>query len=287
MSERTPGSRGFTLIELLVVIAIIAILAAILFPVFAQAREKARGITCLSNQKQILLAIMQYTQDYDEMLPRIQSGPVHWDGNINTDDQAVGMENELEPYIKAGNPWGPQRESSVWACPDDGLQRDDCDGAPGIGVGYITSYEFPYFSDNPNGHAGADFLRRAFGVFADQEGTDSKTLAAVGVPADTVGMFEFYGADLYSRFEAGTRFNLANVADPNWPEWPNTLNIGDQCGDGFQWLYAMGAHNGIMNVGFLDGHAKGVKRTTLMRVVNGFWDFSSPNRLHWDAQYHQ
>lgn len=61
--------RGFTLIELLVVIAIIAILAAILFPVFAKAREKARQTSCLSNVKQITLSLMQYLQDYDERLP--------------------------------------------------------------------------------------------------------------------------------------------------------------------------------------------------------------------------
>jgi prepilin-type N-terminal cleavage/methylation domain-containing protein/prepilin-type processing-associated H-X9-DG protein len=62
-------NRAFTLIELLVVIAIIAILAAILFPVFAQAREKARQVQCLSNTKQIALGIYQYAQDYDETLP--------------------------------------------------------------------------------------------------------------------------------------------------------------------------------------------------------------------------
>src|SRR6478609_3278648 len=61
--------RGFTLIELLVVIAIIAVLAAILFPVFAQARDKARQTSCLSNEKQLGMASMQYVQDYDEQFP--------------------------------------------------------------------------------------------------------------------------------------------------------------------------------------------------------------------------
>ena len=63
---KSEKSRGFTLIELLVVIAIIAILAAILFPVFAQARESARQVSCLSNVKQMSLGIMMYVQDYDE-----------------------------------------------------------------------------------------------------------------------------------------------------------------------------------------------------------------------------
>ena len=67
-------TRGFTLIELLVVIAIISVLAAILFPVFASAREKARAISCLSNQKQIGLALLQYLQDNDDKYPQEHPG---------------------------------------------------------------------------------------------------------------------------------------------------------------------------------------------------------------------
>jgi prepilin-type N-terminal cleavage/methylation domain-containing protein/prepilin-type processing-associated H-X9-DG protein len=101
--ETTNRKRfGFTLIELLVVIAIIAILAAILFPVFAQAREKARAITCLSNMKEIGLATMMYVQDYDEQFPDGQSayGGVH----------PVGWAGQLYPYIKS---------IGILKCPDD------------------------------------------------------------------------------------------------------------------------------------------------------------------------
>ncbi len=83
-----PSGRGFTLIELLVVIAIIAILAAILFPVFARAREKARQASCLSNVKQISLAMMMYLDDYDEQFV--------------TCDAVYRWYYPLQPYVKNG-----------------------------------------------------------------------------------------------------------------------------------------------------------------------------------------
>jgi len=86
--------RGFTLIELLVVIAIIAILAAILFPVFAKAREKARQSACLSNVKQITLALLQYVQDYDETFCPANQWP-KGDGTLLT------WHGSLGPYMKS------------------------------------------------------------------------------------------------------------------------------------------------------------------------------------------
>ena len=93
LSNPKKSRRGFTLIELLVVIAIIAILAAILFPVFARARENARRTSCLSNVKQIGLGIMQYVQDYDGVMPATNA-------NGNNDESYV-VAARLQPYVKS------------------------------------------------------------------------------------------------------------------------------------------------------------------------------------------
>jgi len=101
-------SKAFTLIELLVVIAIIAILAAILFPVFAKVREKARQSTCLSNEKQMGLAIMQYVQDYDETFPM----NYYLDGNGN----GVQWYAMIYPYTKNGVGWTGNGGVALFAC---------------------------------------------------------------------------------------------------------------------------------------------------------------------------
>jgi len=117
--------RGFTLIELLVVIAIIAILAAILFPVFAKVREKARQTSCLSNEKQLGLAFMQYAQDYDEMLP---VGVVSGGTNYGT-----GWGGRIQPYVKS-----PQ----VYQCPDDTTPAVGPGGSTYVSYGYNLSLVF-------------------------------------------------------------------------------------------------------------------------------------------------
>jgi prepilin-type N-terminal cleavage/methylation domain-containing protein/prepilin-type processing-associated H-X9-DG protein len=100
--------RGFTLIELLVVIAIIAILAAILFPVFAKAREKARTASCLNNCKQLGLAIMQYSQDYDEHYPKCYTADNGAGSNVRWFWRSDIYPGHLFPYIK---------NKQVFVCP--------------------------------------------------------------------------------------------------------------------------------------------------------------------------
>ena len=109
----TAGKAGFALIELLVVIAIIAILVAILFPVFAQTREKARQTSCLSNLKQIGLAFMQYAQDYDETYNGLGSYANPINGGTSN---IVPYDSLIMPYMKS---------DKVFQCPsDDGYDRD-------------------------------------------------------------------------------------------------------------------------------------------------------------------
>jgi prepilin-type N-terminal cleavage/methylation domain-containing protein len=141
MSSGTMKRRGFTLIELLVVIAIIAILAAILFPVFAQAREQARKTGCLSNGRQIGLGEMMYVQDYDETFSPYFSGYVPAT-NTYTSPQFYWPQL-ISPYIQkaAGSGQGGQSLvsdlSGVFICPDAPVNAA---AAKAYGFGNITSY---------------------------------------------------------------------------------------------------------------------------------------------------
>ena len=136
--------RAFTLIELLIVIAIIAILASILFPVFAQAREKARQTSCASNLREMGTAFLLYIQDFDEVLPSPGGNgdaDTAWD---NVDGQ--GRSTTLDPYLKNRG----RSAAQVWVCPD--LER----AAPNIAVG-----NYYYFLNFPRSYGMNQYLRGA------------------------------------------------------------------------------------------------------------------------------
>jgi prepilin-type N-terminal cleavage/methylation domain-containing protein/prepilin-type processing-associated H-X9-DG protein len=118
------GLAGFTLIELLVVITIIAILAAILFPVFSRAREQARKTSCASNIKQMTMALLQYTQDYDETTVPLRTGEIF--------SPAFDWSEALQPYIK---------NRQIFRCPS--------------GAGKVMAYTYNYFVGGPNGRSDA------------------------------------------------------------------------------------------------------------------------------------
>jgi prepilin-type N-terminal cleavage/methylation domain-containing protein/prepilin-type processing-associated H-X9-DG protein len=128
------GRKGFTLIELLVVIAIIAILAAILFPVFAKAREKARQISCLSNEKQLALGFTQYTEDNDELLPGAASGAggatltgVNGYGWVRYTTFGSGTATPPVFDVTQGSIYPYVKSKGVYVCPDDSIGQKSGD----------------------------------------------------------------------------------------------------------------------------------------------------------------
>ena len=176
--------KGFTLIELLVVIAIIAILAAILFPVFASARESARATSCLSNVKQIGLGLAMYTQDNDEYMPAAFAGVNSVNGGgINV----ITYENQINPYIK---------NKQIFTCPSDSLPRtingnafwDGTDYNPRTNTGYIIrSYGYIGNVNTEEGDLGGSSPDPNTGMSAWGQGYN---ISGMERPAETVAITE-------------------------------------------------------------------------------------------------
>jgi prepilin-type N-terminal cleavage/methylation domain-containing protein/prepilin-type processing-associated H-X9-DG protein len=171
------ANHAFTLIELLVVIAIIAILAAILFPVFAQAREKARQATCLSNLKQIGLGMMQYVQDYDELYPGTNFAIAHPRNRLNLPDGRFYQGNiawpvQIYPYVK---------NVGVFSCISDPNNR--------LGYsdnGTVNPYDTAWGKPLPMTYGINELMYLHGGVYATAYGNAGPlSLAKLTFPADT------------------------------------------------------------------------------------------------------
>lgn len=204
MKKSVVGIRsGFTLIELLVVIAIIAILAAILFPVFAQARAKARQISCLSNQKQLGLAYMQYVQDFDETFPFSEK----WGG------AGAGWAGHMYPYVKS---------AGVYECPDDTVERWNDPAKP-----HKVSY-----AQNAKLSSGNHFwdwqFDSATGAYSN---TDTATLSTLKSPASVVLLFESYGQQGGQSYPQ-PNLDKMNYAQVNQANVTNPLEVDSVAGIG-------------------------------------------------------
>ncbi len=247
-APRPVRYRGFTLIELLVVIAIIAILAAILFPVFAQAREKARQTACLSNQKQIGLGLMMYAQDYDEVLPMAQSY-----GGYN-----AAIPSLTSPYVQKVQQYGPTPSpTNIWNCPSDAVARVG-------GVSNKQSYAAIFWT------AGTD--RAPWGTWtgpADSAYIPGKSLAAFSAPADTFLIAEAHQDEgILGTNYVGVKRPYITAAEPSTAAYNAqncTVTSGNRCAS-----LKDAPHSLTWNYVFADGHAKALRaEATVGKGVGG------------------
>lgn len=245
---------GFTLIELLVVIAIIAILAAILFPVFAQAREKARQTACLSNLKQIGTAFQMYAQDYDEGMPawdehlgegarasETGSGGYTGASSVLSNNPQGAWQTKLLPYIKNGAP-DQFDNTGVYQCPSLGAKgetetRTKPDGTRGVNYSYGISQIFMRYNN------GGFSTGSGYPATPDNGGYYRyPSLVEMDAPANTVVV--------------GDASTPGRLAPPhNFQTWTSRTNPT-------LWWEVPNRHNGGANYAFADGHVKWLNQQT-------------------------
>jgi prepilin-type N-terminal cleavage/methylation domain-containing protein/prepilin-type processing-associated H-X9-DG protein len=256
MSAQRIAPKGFTLIELLVVIAIIAILAAILFPVFSQARDKARQSQCLSNMKQIGVGVMMYTQDHDEFLP--YGYAYTWPGQ----QQLYWWQDLCRPYVK---------NEDIYSCPSasphsryttlrppgtpNPLIRDYIANASG---GLDTSLVRNGFDYGPPGRPGAR------GVFINNWQNPSVALAEIEDTAGTIAIFESGApySEIWRSSQVDAYYNATGSDAEFSTSSQDTRPVDRKQKEGFVFK----RHSGGFVATFLDGHSKWVKNSTL-----GMW----------------
>ncbi len=243
-ANRKRVRAGFTLIELLVVIAIIAILAAILFPVFAQARAKARATVCLSNQKQIGLGFQMYAQDYDETMPYASS---YCRGTPANDYTQL-----LSSYIMNAYGASAQKQAALWTCPSDTTVREaygpsDSPNSYASVVSYDKDGDQAsawFFRDPCADFSGAIVLGRALSEFKSPAST--LVLAEAPAASNVIGQNQSFVRCPHNT----TGFGLGQDCTSNSPY--TGLNFND-CAPQSR---IKPLHNDGWNYMFADGHVK-------------------------------
>jgi prepilin-type N-terminal cleavage/methylation domain-containing protein/prepilin-type processing-associated H-X9-DG protein len=249
---RRVWTRGFTLIELLVVIAIIAILAAILFPVFAQARAKARQTACLSNLKQIGTAVMMYTQDYDEYYP--------------VDASACGtLGGRNDPCSKFNPNWRPEAETAPYI-KNTGVFQCLSSTRPLViwdanrGVCSYQAWGFPDFMCFPGDTTQGKPMSYGWNqsiFFRCDCGTTGVNMASVVAPASKVMVADALHPQLdwsrlpFANYTRNTGNGAVNTLDFWFP--PASNGGGEAIIPETHTRHSLGE-----NIAFLDGHAKWV-----------------------------
>ncbi len=238
----TLRKRAFTLIELLVVIAIIAILAAILFPVFATAREKARGTACMNNQKQMAVALLQYAQDYDERIVPVALG----------NSAQFTWYNLLEPYITSAaqanlvqNGAGKNVANGIFMCPS--AQDGDV---------ICTKYGTPAPCNSNGANQYATYaMNNSYWPYADQAIASNTAMSQFDVPSDTV-------------FAGDAKWGVAAGVQSNAKVMGTSFNGGDPPTFGSGAGLFVFRHNGGANFTFFDGHARWMAYQQLGKKTN-------------------
>lgn len=224
---RRTDKSGFTLIELLVVIAIIAILAAILFPVFAKARSRARQTACLNNVKQISLAFLTYFQDNEERFPPF--------AGVTTWGDRTGWSERIFPYVKSMEVYRcPENDKSTFCYSMNALSSVNF-------LGQISRVRNPVRFIHLLECSGSGNIKIKGSITGD---SDLTTEWSANLPAD----------NQQDGFVYGTRtggLSYTTVSNP-LPVW----KYRDVPGIHWGRLYFPGWHNGGNNVMFLDGHVK-------------------------------
>ncbi len=238
--------RGFTLIELLVVIAIIAILAAILFPVFGRARENARRTSCLSNLKQMGLGLIQYVQDYDEIMPVSWYESGNGGSTGNADGKDYIWQDMIFPYVKSTQIYlcpsrGDELRAAYKYITDRTSSGDTSFGTYNVNISYFDNY-----------CTGGNCLTGPMG----------QSIAAINETSGTVWAGE--GQARQTKFGASSTVDLSYRQDNStYPgNQPNFPTLGYQSS---QWnIQLFEAHLGTSNLLYCDGHAKNIKLSSIV-----------------------